>query len=418
MNDQNRSNALLVTWDGTGRYAGDVYANYNFSTNTGEKLATEAYVEEHGGGDIDLSAYATKEELNTKANKSDLNSYATTTALDKKADKSDLDGYATTTALDKKANKSDLNSYATTAALDTKANKSDLNDYATTTALDKKADKSDLNNYATTTALNTKADKSDLNSYATTTALDKKADKADTVLDTTLSRGRKSGPWTGTGSIAFGNDVTASAGYSVAFGKSTTASGYESFAIGDTTEARGFNSVAEGYHTLALDNAHAEGQQSKATGNHSHAEGNQSTAKGKGSHAEGYSTKANGNYQHVSGVYNIEDTVPQTIWAEGTAYLKNDIVKYTDGDYYICVVDTSSTTWKPLEWKILIHTGEHAVIVGNGSDEKRSNAAAITWDGTGKFAGDVYANYNFANGTGEKLATESFVRELIQQYLS
>lgn len=156
-----------------------------------------------------------------------------------------------------------------------------------------------------------------------------------------------------------------------------------------------------------------------AQGNGSHAEGAWVYAKGHGSHAEGYYTIANGNRQHVSGVYNIEDTVPQaTVWVEGTAYSKNDIVKYTNNDeYYICIVDTSSTTWKPSEWKILRYTGEYAVIVGNGSEDTRSNAAAIGWDGTGKYAGDVYANYDFATKTGEKLATESFVRELIQQYL-
>lgn len=351
MNDQNRSNALLVTWDGTGRYAGDVYANYNFATNTGEKLATEAYVEEHGGGD--MSAYATKEELNTKANKSDLNSYATTTALNKKADKDN------------------------------------------------------------------------------------------TVLGSTLSGGRRSGSSVGTRSIAFGTDVVASGRFSFGFGESCEATGEDSVALGYYSKASGEMSYAEGSRSVASGKySHAEtggtasGMQSHAesggtasgtsshaeSGGHaegtdSHAEGGWVYAKGIGSHAEGYSTIANGDHQHVSGVCNIEDTVPQTVWVEGTAYSKNDIVKYTSGSHYICIVDTSSTTWKPSEWRILRHTGEYAVIVGNGSDDTRSNAAAIGWDGTGKYAGDVYANYDFATKTGEKLATESFVRELIQQYL-
>ena len=41
-------------------------------------------------------------------------------------------------------------------------------------------------------------------------AITNKADKADTVLTTTLSRGRLASSATGTASLAFGTDVTAS----------------------------------------------------------------------------------------------------------------------------------------------------------------------------------------------------------------
>ena len=339
--DTKRSNAAAIAWDGTAKYAGDVYANYNFATKTGEKLATESYVNEHSGGGSggggDMSAYALKK---------------------------------------------------------------------------------------------------------------------DTVLDTTLSIGRKANTTVGNKSIALGNSVTASGDFSAAFGWASTAEKDASFAEGYGTIARGKYSHAEGANTIAWVGAsHAEGSGTKAqgTGSHAegagvwavgdashaegdhteahgyaahtegggtytdayyaHAEGYYTTAKGIGSHTEGRYTKATGDYQHVSGVYNIEDaTVPN--WTEGTSYSKNDIVKYTDEKYYACIVDASSTTWNAAEWKKVNYSGKHAVIVGNGADSNtRSNAAAITWDGTGKFAGDLYANYDFANGTGEKLATEAYVNE-------
>lgn len=93
-----------------------------------------------------------------------------------------------------------------------------------------------------------------------------KADKTDTVLNTTLSRGRKANTTVGQASFAFGYDVEASGAAS-----------------------------------------HAEGYQTKASGTWSHAEGDETEASGQASHAEGYQTKAKGSYQHVSGVMNVED---------------------------------------------------------------------------------------------------------------
>lgn len=344
IDDQNRSNALLVTWDGTGRYAGDVYANYDFSTNTGEKLATEAYVNEHGGGGGSSDEYALKK---------------------------------------------------------------------------------------------------------------------DTVLETTLSRGRKADTTVGDRSFAFGNNVEASKADSFAVGRDTVASGLESavfgrdsvasgmqsFAIGQNSEAKGAGSFAGGYYAATNGDfahaegsstiaggksSHAEGGGTRANGDKSHAEGTNTSASGSSAHSEGLWTQANGSYSHAGGFYTVANNYSQTAigsynikdteildWTEGTAYSKGDVIKNKYGNIYKCIVDTSSTTWNSSEWQSIKYSGEYAVIVGNGiSEDTRSNAAAITWDGTGKFAGDLYANYDFANGTGEKLATESFVRELIQQYLS
>lgn len=143
-----------------------------------------------------------------------------------------------------------------------------------------------------------------------------KADKADTVLDTTLSRGRKASSGTGTGSLAFGNNVTASGDYSTAFGQNNVASGKCSVVEGSATtvsaqfghaegvmtSVTGKNGHAEGFSTTASnDDAHAEGFSTFASGMYSHAEGAQTRAQGEASHAEGISTMASDAYSHAEG---------------------------------------------------------------------------------------------------------------------
>lgn len=179
-------------------------------------------------------------------------------------------------------------------------------------------------------------------------AIEKKADKADTVLDTTLSRGRKANTTVGLNSFAFGNNVEASGesshaegsltqatntsahaeGYgfqenglgnqlvdrpvvasgigSHAEGKATKAIGNAAHSEGDKTEARGLSSHAEGAFTSAVgEDSHAEGNGSLAYGDCSHAEGESAAASGESSHAEGYETSANGDYSHAEGSMTI-----------------------------------------------------------------------------------------------------------------
>ena len=108
-----------------------------------------------------------------------------------------------------------------------------------------------------------------------------KADKTDTVLNTTLSRGRKANTTVGYCSFAFGNNVEASHNYSYAEGSNTKASGQQSHAAGNQTTASGLNSHTEGYG---------------------------STASGEDSHAEGVYTTASKKSQHVFGEYNVAET--------------------------------------------------------------------------------------------------------------
>ena len=149
-------------------------------------------------------------------------------------------------------------------------------------------------------------------------------------------------------SHAEGNETTASGKASHAEGYNTTASGDYSHAEGYETTASGDHSHAEGISTTAFgDYSHAEGTLTTAFGDHSHAEGNSTTASGYISHAEGISTTASSEYQHVQGKFNIEDTA--NIYAD---------------------------------------------IIGNGSDEERSNANAATvdWQGNAWYAGAVTSN--------------------------
>lgn len=123
---------------------------------------------------------------------------------------------------------------------------------------------------------------------------------------------------------------------SVAEGKRTEASGFASHAEGDSTEASGSWSHAEGERTVASgDYSHAEGANTKATDLWAHAEGFSTIASGWMSHAQNQGTIAQDTAQTALGRFNVADS-----------------------------------------------GGNLAVIVGNGSsDNDRSNALTVDWDG-------------------------------------
>ena len=147
------------------------------------------------------------------------------------------------------------------------------------------------------------------------------------------------------------NDAKSAGWNAHAEGLSTIASGDRSHAEGYETIASGEESHAEGSQTTASgEKSHAEGTQTTASGNYSHSEGGSTTASGMGSHAEGYETIASGYYSHVQGQFNVEDT-----------------------------------------------ENKYVHIVGNGSsNDKRSNAHTLDWDGNAWFAGEVKVG-----GTGQ-----------------
>lgn len=213
------------------------------------------------------------------------------------------------------------------------------------------------------------------------TDLSSKADKTDTVLDTTLSRGRKANTTVGTGSFAFGDEVEASEN----------------------------NSFAEGNHTIASGtNSHAEGYFTTASGNGSHAENNSTIASGLNSHAQGFRTIANANSQHVMGRYNIEDDYSSwQEWVANTSYVVGDKVKRTSGNTvygYICRIANSDASFTTYNWSSDTQKN-YAEIVGNGTaNNVRSNARALDWDGNERLMGDVYVGCNADSTGGTKLA--------------
>lgn len=162
----------------------------------------------------------------------------------------------------------------------------------------------------------------------------------------------------GNASHAEGDGTLASAMYAHAEGYDTVASGASSHAEGNSTQAIASQSHAEGYNTVAEgafshaegndsvangESAHAEGYDTKTERRAAHAEGISTYANGAGSHAQGVGTIASGNYQHAAGKYNIEDTSSVGIYAE---------------------------------------------IIGNGSsDNNRSNARTLDWNGNEWIAG-------------------------------
>ena len=89
----------------------------------------------------------------------------------------------------------------------------------------------------------------------------------------------------------------------------------------------------------------ATGDNTKALNRGAHTQNIDTIARGEGSSAEGCGTVARTNFQHVQGKYNVPDT-----------------------------------------------KGEYAHIVGNGtSDDERSNAHTLDWEGNAEYAGDVIA---------------------------
>jgi len=244
----------------------------------------------------------------------------------------------------------------------------------------------------------------DLSNYAT---------KADTVLDTTLSRGRKANTTVGTASIAFGVDAEAS--------------GYYSTAIGLNTSAVSQGAFAEGKNTTAHYIAHAEGENTEANGSWAHSEGVGTVANGAASHAGGDSTIANGHSSFVTGRYNAADSYDNwAFWAANTSYDVGDKVKREQlvnneptiiG--YICKEANTDETFTISHWDFDSNHMNYSVIVGNGYEAEDSethevvrhgsNAYALDWDGNGHFAGDVYVGANADSTGGEKLVKESDV---------
>ena len=165
--------------------------------------------------------------------------------------------------------------------------------------------------------------------------------------------------------------------YANGWNKIPISTGFHNLASGNYSHAEGYGTTASG------DYSHAEGSNTTASGNCSHAEGSNTTASHGSSHAEGYGTTAEGPYgSHAEGYYTA-------------AYGK---AQHAQGAYNI--VDTED---------------KYAHIVGNGeSEETRSNAHTLDWEGNAWFSGTVkIGGAGQDDPMAKKLATEEYVRSAI-----
>jgi len=229
-----------------------------------------------------------------------------------------------------------------------------------------------------------------------------KADKTNTVLNTTLSRGRKSGTTVGQYSIAYGEDVEASSTDCVATGYKTVASGLYSHAEGNSTQAtgnyshaEGFGSEAsstythaEGYKTTASSpTAHAEGYKTIASRPVSHAEGDETVSGGHATHAEGQGTKVYGDSAHAGGMFNVQD-IPD--WVSGTSYSVGDWAVY-DNVAWKCTTANADSTFNSAKWSDSNFPDTVAEIIGGGSSSSsRKNIRQLDWNGNERLKGDIY----------------------------
>lgn len=188
-------------------------------------------------------------------------------------------------------------------------------------------------------------------------------------------------------SHAEGTNNTASGNYSHAEGAgSCVASGVGSHAEGCWATASGGYSHAEGYGTKAYGEAnHAEGISTTAYSEASHAEGHSTTASGNGSHAEGYRTKASGKYSHAEG--SRTESSGENSHAEGNETTASGSCSHVEGSRTIAGSYCQHVQGR---YNIADNDNKYSHIVGNGSsDEARSNAHTLDWDGNAWYAGDV-----------------------------
>ena len=217
--------------------------------------------------------------------------------------------------------------------------------------------------------------------------------------------GQKEGSTRGAKATAEGSDNTASGDNAHAEGSNNTASGDNTHVEGSYNVAAWANAHAEGgtsgfevgnpnkpntYKTAWIKdyienesdkekvptsiegtyalgrNAHTEGTHTFAYGLSAHAEGTRTVAINGHTHAEGSDTVAVGTAQHVQGRYNIID-----------------------------------------------EDNKYAHIVGNGTQDKRSNAHTIDWYGKAWFAGNIKLGGNNYD-EGASVATETWVTDQIK----
>ncbi len=156
---------------------------------------------------------------------------------------------------------------------------------------------------------------------------------------------------------------------SVAAGGAAHAEGKGCGTYEDFSHVEGSNNINIGYgaHVEGWNNtnfgygSHVEGVNNLCTVNGGHVEGHYNIVNGSAAHAEGYRTIASSPYQHVGGKWNIEDTA-----------------------------------------------NKYAFIIGNGiTNERRSNAFTVSWDGDIAAKSITVDTLNLENVTFDTVTTDA-----------
>ena len=318
----------------------------NDSSFASESYVTNAIENAQLGGEIDLSGYATKDELNAKVDKVSGKSLIADSEIERLSSVTNYDDTGIKNILNSKANTSDIPTKVSQLSNDNGYLTKVPSEYITETELNNKGyltEHQDISNLATKSELHFHSNKTILDDITQEkiNTWDAKSNFSGSYNDlsdkpsvpsnlkngasdsSVVLNGADTSSGIGQGALALGYYCKSTAFGAVSVGRSSKALGRCSIAIGETAEASGDSSFATGYETKASGKyTHAEGQYSKATqlyshaegqsttasGTHSHAEGCSTLADGSQSHSEGYGTIANGECQHVQGKYNIADT--------------------------------------------------------------------------------------------------------------
>lgn len=143
-----------------------------------------------------------------------------------------------------------------------------------------------------------------------------------------------------------------------------------SFSCGQMNKSSGSRAFTEGFHNIATgNNSHAEGQRNIVSGGIGHVEGDGNRSYAVGAHVEGSGNVADATqlFTHIGGVNNATSNESgKTV----------DITRYNEDG----TVHSTSTR----------NLGKYAEVIGNGdSDQARSNARTLDWDGNEELSGGL-----------------------------
>ena len=196
----------------------------------------------------------------------------------------------------------------------------------------------------------------------------------------------------GKASFTSGRQNEATDDYSVAMGFINHATAPCSFAVGQGNRATGHSSIAMGHIN-------------KSSGMHSTAIGESNEATGQMSAAIGFINKSNGPYSFAVGMSNEANA--HCAIAMGENNESNGIYSVAIGLGLLAFGKNQNVLGK---YNIADNNNKYAFIIGNGTDEARSNALTLDWNGDLWLSGDVTAT----DTDGQEISLSALKSELSQ----